>query len=214
MKIAIYGAGGLGREVAAMIEEMNRTDDAGWEIIGFFDDGIPAGQPVGNFGTVLGGMDTLNAWTEKIGVVLCMGAPATVRVVRERITNPAVCFPNIVAPDFHIADPDSFVIGEGNIICSNCRVTVAVSVGNFNLLNGSVVIGHDSRIGDYNVFMPGVRISGEVSIGNGNLFGSMSFVKQCLKIGDNITLSPLSPLLTRPKDGQLYIGNPAKIFRI
>jgi UDP-3-O-[3-hydroxymyristoyl] glucosamine N-acyltransferase len=61
--------------------------------------------------------------------------------------------------------------------------------------------------------MPGTRISGEVTIGNSNLFGAMSFVKQLLTIPDNITLSPLSALLTKPKAGNLYIGNPAKKFK-
>ena len=77
-------------------------------------------------------------------------------------------------------------------------------------MNGSVVIGHDTVIGDFNVFMPACRISGEVRIGCRNLFGAMSFVKQCVKIGNDVTLSPLSPLLRNPKDGHLYMGNPAK----
>ncbi|MBQ1739289.1 MAG: transferase, partial [Clostridiales bacterium] len=37
MKIAIYGAGGFGKEVACLIKRIN--DNGGdWELIGFFDD--------------------------------------------------------------------------------------------------------------------------------------------------------------------------------
>jgi UDP-3-O-[3-hydroxymyristoyl] glucosamine N-acyltransferase len=115
--------------------------------------------------------------------------------------------------DFYIGDKETFKIGEGNIIVGSCAVTCNVSIGNFNLLNGAVVMGHDSTLGDYNVIMPGTRISGEVSIGNRNLLGSMSFVKQQLTIKDDVTLSPLSALLTKPKSGCTYIGNPAKIFK-
>ena len=74
-------------------------------------------------------------------------------------------------------------------------------------------IGHDVILGNYNSIMPGVRISGEVKIGNLNLLGADSFIKQQIIIGDSVTLSPLSALLTKPKNGGTYIGNPAKIFK-
>ena len=68
-------------------------------------------------------------------------------------------------------------------------------------------------MGDCNVFMPNSKVSGSVNIGNENLIGACSFILQGLKIGNNVTLSPGSILLTKPKDGNTYIGNPAKIFR-
>ena len=61
--------------------------------------------------------------------------------------------------------------------------------------------------------MPGVRVSGEVTIGERNLIGSCSFILQQTRIGNEVTLSPGSILLTNPKDGNTYIGNPAKKFK-
>ena len=52
--------------------------------------------------------------------------------------------------------------------------TCDVSIGDFNVLNGSVVLGHDVSIGSFNTLMPAVRISGEVSVGEGNFFGSVA----------------------------------------
>lgn len=207
--MAIYGAGGLGREVACLIREINDTKPE-WNIIGFFDDGIEPDTRIGSFGPVLGGADSLNRWERPLYVAICMGNPSTMEKVVGKIHNPNVDFPNIIAPDFKIADNATFSIGKGNIITGGCSVTTCVTLGNFNLLNGSVVIGHDTIIGDFNVFMPSTRISGEVRIGHRNSFGAMSFVKQCLDIGNDVTLSPLSPLLRNPKDGHLYVGNPAK----
>ena len=37
--IAIYGAGGFGKEVACIINKINEKDHT-WNIIGFFDDGV------------------------------------------------------------------------------------------------------------------------------------------------------------------------------
>lgn len=146
-------------------------------------------------------------------VILCFGNPSTLAKIATKITNPLIEFPNIIDPDFVVNDPDTFSIGKGNIITSGCGVTTNITIGNFNLLNGVISFGHDVSVGDYNCFMPRAIISGEVTIGNENLFGSNCFVKQQVQIGDNVTLSPLSVLLSKPKNGMLYIGNPAKIFK-
>ncbi len=210
--IAIYGAGGLGREVASTLNSFF-PENKPRRLVGFFDDGKQTGEPISHFGKCLGGINELNAWPAPIEVALCFGDGNTSKKVFSKIKNPNVSFPNLIYQDFSIADKKTFKIGKGNIITGRCGVTANVTIGDFNLLNGGVVFGHDARVGSYNTFMPGCRISGEVTIGNCCLFGSMSFVKQCLKIGDNVRLSPLSPLLTNPKDDSLYIGNPAKKFK-
>ena len=211
--IAIYGAGGLGREVACLLNKINETEGPMWNLIGFFDDGKEKGTAVSHFGELLGGLEELNKWKDALCVVLCFGNPAIIRTVRSRLINLSLVYPNIIDPDFSIGDPLTFSIGEGNIIKGGCGVTTEVRIGNYNLLNGSVRIGHDAVIGNYNVLMPGVRVSGEVSLGDNNLLGADSFVKQQLRVGSNVTLSPLSALLTKPKDGNTYIGNPAKLFK-
>ncbi|MBD5355806.1 MAG: acetyltransferase [Bacteroides sp.] len=210
--IIIYGAGGFGREVACMIHKINKAKPT-WNLKGFIDDGKPAGETVSHFGIVLGNIDTLNRWKSDIAVVLSMGTPHAMMKVRDRIDNERISFPNLIDPSFSVADDKTFSIGEGNIIKGHCSVTTGVTIGNFNVLNGFVNIGHDVHIGDCNVFMPGARVSGEVTIGNGNLFGADCFIKQLIKIGSHVTISPLSALLTKPKDGMTYIGNPAKIFK-
>ncbi|MCM1483321.1 MAG: serine acetyltransferase [Muribaculaceae bacterium] len=210
--IAIYGAGGLGREVAAVLDYMLDENES-WRLVGFFDDGIPEGTEIGSFGKVLGGMDALNLWKTPLAVALCFGDGRITRIVHSKITNPSVSFPNLISHSFCITDPLTFKIGIGNIIHGGCVATTNIQIGDFNLLNGDVTFGHDVHVGSYNTFMPGCRISGEVTIGNGCLFGAMSFVKQLLHIGDNVRLSPLSPLLKNPEDNCLYVGNPAKKFK-
>lgn len=211
-QIAIYGAGGLGREVASVLEQLFPEKEPR-DLIGFFDDGITIGTEVSHFGKVLGGIDELNSWPTPLEVALCFGDGKTAKKVYEKITNSKISFPNLISRDFLIADIETFQLGMGNIVKGGCCVTTNITIGNFNLLNGGIVIGHDATIGSFNTFMPGCKISGEVSIGNECMMGSMSFVKQQIKIGDRVRLSPLSALLTKPKDNGLYIGNPAKRFK-
>ena len=210
--IAIYGAGGLGREIKILIDRINNTTPH-WNFIGFFDDGIPKGTNIHDYGIVLGGIQELNQWSKDLSVALCFGNSKTLKKVKEKINNNNISFPNLIDPSFYMGDPKSLKLGEGNII-QGCFVgSVNISIGDFNLFNGDIWIGHDVHIGNYNIVMPGARISGEVIMGNNNLIGADSFIKQQIKIGNNITLSPLSALLTKPKDGNTYIGNPAKIFK-
>lgn len=211
-RIAIYGAGGLGREVAGGIQRINIGGKEQWQIVGFYDDRLPVGTSVSHYGKVLGGMDELNAVEEPLALAIAVGAPATRKRIFERITNPNITFPNLIAPSFRILDPSTFKIGQGNIIQDNCSVTCDVEIGNYNVFNGSNAMGHDVKVGDYNVLMPGVRLSGEVTTGNCNLLGVDSVVLQRVKIGSNVTLGAGSVLMTKPKDGNTYIGVPAKKF--
>lgn len=209
--LAIYGAGGLGRELAAMIININKAEPT-WNLVGFFDDGKQQGEEVSHYGKVLGGSDEVNAWTQPLCVVIAVGAPKVRRIIRNNIHNPQVSFPNLIHPDFFVSDPATFKIGEGNVITSGCSATVNVTIGDFNLLNGSVVVAHDDVVGDFNVFMPATRISGEVVIGDCNLFGAGSIVIQQLTIGNEIRLGAGSVMMTKPRDGRTYIGVPARRF--
>lgn len=211
-KIAIYGAGGLGREVAGGIRRINESGSGYWDLIGFYDDKKPRGTSVSHYGEVLGGMSELNDIQEPLALAIAVGSTMSKTQIYERITNPNIYYPNLIAPSFRVLDPDTFELGKGNIIQDNCCVTCDVTIGDFNVLNGSNVLGHDVCIGDFNVLMPGVRLSGEVEVGNSNLLGVDSVVLQRIKIGNNVTLGAGSVLMTKPKDGFTYIGVPAKKF--
>lgn len=211
--IAIFGAGGFGKEVACLIKRINEKEPT-WNLIGFFDDNPELkGKMISHFGPCIGGIDDLNKYAEKIDLVIAIGSPVNLKKIVEKIDNPQVAFPNIIHPNTTYTDIETFQIGMGNIIQANCTMSCDVFIGDFNVLNGSVVFGHDVKIDSYNTFMPAVRVSGEVQVGNNNFFGVGSIVLQQLRIGSNIKLSAGSVLVTKPKDGQLYIGNPAKVFK-
>ena len=211
--IAIYGAGGFGKEVACLINQINQVSMK-WRFVGFFDDGVEKGMQIAHFGEVLGGMMELNEWKTPLDLAIAIGNPHSLRKVRERITSEAVCFPNVIAPSFGISDRETFHIGVGNIIGHGCAVSVDVTIGNYNILNADIVFGHDAVVGDYNVLMPDIRVSGEVKIGEENMIGVGSIILQQIKIGNGVHLGAGAVLMTKPKDNSTYIGNPARLFKI
>lgn len=210
--IAIYGAGGFGREVACLIKKINECIDLQeeqWNLIGFFDDVLPVGSP-NEYGKVLGGIDALNTYEKELDIAIAIGSPNAVRTIASKISNPKVSFPNIVSPDIIFLDGGSVEMGMGNIVCSRCLVSCNVKIGNFNIFNGYIPVGHDTLIGDYNVVMPSVNISGGVCIGDCNFFGVQSVVLQYVHIGNNVRVGANSVIMRHTKDNNLYMGNPAK----
>lgn len=207
--IAIFGAGGFGREVACLLYKINEVEPT-WNLVGFFDDGIEIGKEVSHFGKVLGGIKELNEWKSNLSMAITIGNPKIVESIVLKISNPNIQFPNIIAPTVYFSDPESFKIGRGNIIQKHCSFSCDVTIGDFNVMDGADVFGHDAVVGSFNTFMPAMRISGEVNIGNNNFFGVGSIILQQIKIGNNIRLGAGSVLMHKPKEGFLYMGNPAK----
>lgn len=206
--IAIFGAGGFGREIACLIKQINKVQPT-WNLIGFFDDNPALLGTKNEYGKVLGSIDVLNQYDKKLAVAIAVGSPSVVKKIVGNIKNENVWYPNLVAPEVMIMDEENFSMGKGNIICSKCWISCNVSFGNFNILNVGITVGHDAQLGNYNILMPAVNISGEVTIGEENLFGVASVVLQQKKIGNNTVIGGNSLIIKNTKDGRTYMGNPA-----
>jgi len=205
--IAIYGAGGFGREVACLIISINKVHPK-WNLIGFFDDNLKKGFS-NEYGNVLGSISELNLWNDELAIAIAIGNPVLINNIVDNIYNPLIIFPNLLAPDLTCLDDSTLKLGKGNIICSQSIISCHVEIGDFNILNLLVTIGHDSKIGSFNVFMPAVNISGAVSIGNKNFMGVSSAILQQIKIGNGVRIGAGSIVIRKTEDDFLYIGNPA-----
>lgn len=212
MKIAVFGAGGLGREAACLIREIDASGAASWDFIGFYDDN-PALKQTPQ-GKVLGNLQDLNALKEPLSLVIALGNPAALKSVRERLTNPLLSFPNLISPQARFHEPSSFSVGCGNIIQAGVDVSCNVSVGDFNMINFNVTLGHDVCLGCGNVCLTGARLSGCVCLGDGNLIGTNSVIYQGVKIASGTTVGAASFVIRDTRDGESYLGVPAKILRI
>lgn len=182
-KIAIYGAGGFGREVKMLIDQINdqRSKYSQWSFIGFYDDSMQRGAIINGF-PVLGGAGDLEDLTEETALVIAVGNPKIKKDIIEKISNKNVLFPVLVHPNVLIGN-DEVEIGEGSIICAGCIITVNIKVGRHVILNLGCTVGHDTVIGDYSSFMPAVNISGEVVIEEGVYVGTAATIINQATIG-------------------------------
>jgi sugar O-acyltransferase (sialic acid O-acetyltransferase NeuD family) len=173
--IVIVGAGGLGREVAFLINDLNQTHPE-WNLLGFLErDSAKVGTAVGEYSVI--GTDTFfDRCAASLHVAIAIGQPKRLREISGRLeANSRLQFPNLIHPSV-IVHTKRVRFGRGNIVCAGAVLTTDVCIGSFNLLNLNCTVGHDVEIGDCNVINPGVNISGNVTIGDCCLLGTGAVV--------------------------------------
>jgi len=207
--LAIYGAGGCGREVACLIRRINRIEST-WNFVGFFDDGKKVGD-FNEYGRIIGGLNELNDWSRPLSIVIAIGSTKIVSSLIRSMTNSMLDFPSIISPDAILVDEQSMIMGKGNIVFARSIISCNVHIGDFNIFNSMIAIGHDTVIGHCNIFMPAALISGEVTIGNENTFGVSSVILQQIQIGNHTIIGANSLIIRKTQDDHTYMGIPATI---
>lgn len=207
--IVIVGAGGLAREVAWLIQEINRKRRT-WNCLGYVERPSEAiGQSVGKLSVCMHD-DMLATIDRKISVAIAVGTPSVVFQIKERLqANDNITFPNLIHPGV-IWDRERIQIGIGNIICVGNIITTDITIGNFNILNPASTYGHDDIIGDCNIFNPGCNISGRVRVGDRCLVGTGAVILENLSLGNDIRVGGGAVVTKNVDSGLTVVGVPAK----
>jgi sugar O-acyltransferase (sialic acid O-acetyltransferase NeuD family) len=209
--IAIFGAGGFGREVHDLIDQINEFK-LEWNFVGFFDDNTNTPNTVKGC-PYIGGMNVLNSYSEKLYVVIAIGEPETKQKILSSITNPNVLFATLVHPRAILGNSNYLTIGEGSIITAGVVITTNIKIGKHVILNLNCTVGHDTEISDFCAFMPSVNISGDVFIGEKVYVGTGAQIINQLSIGENTTVGAGSVVTKNIPANCVAVGIPAKIIK-
>lgn len=210
-QIAIFGAGGQGREVLQLIHQVNQAQDEQWECIGWFDDGIEKGSTIKGL-PVLGGVKELNEWNQPLAIAMAVAWPNTKRKICSLLTNTTLSFPTLIHPSVSF-DKEEISIGQGTIITQGCKFTVNIKIGQFVLLNLGCILTHDVTIGDYCSVMPSVNLSGAVVLQEAVYIGTGTQIIQLLTIGGNSIIGAGSVVINDIPVNCTAVGAPAKIIK-
>ena len=207
-KIVLIGAGGFGKEVAYLIERINRVEKT-YDLLGFLDDGKQF-----NTGNIINGYPWLgdSSWIlQHKNDVFCnctIGNASTKAKIQRHLTEQGVRFESIIAPTAGIGPYSE--IGAGCVFYGNVGISVNCTVGDGVLMNEGVKLGHDSVVGDYTCIMPGTGISGGCVIGNEVDIGGHVFIVPGKKVGDRARIAAGSIVFSNVRADTTVLGNPAK----
>lgn len=206
-KIAIIGAGGFGREVKMLIDQINAVSSK-YEFIGYYDDGKEKGTIINGF-PVLGKVSDLNAVSKVISVVLALGNPNYKKNVVALVENQNITFETLIHPSVLIGD-DEVSIGKGTVICAGSILTCNISIKDFVTINLACTIGHDTVLENFVSLMPAVNVSGEVVLEEAVYVGTGAKIINQVSIGKNTTIGAGAVVSKSIPENCTAVGIPAK----
>lgn len=205
--IAIIGAGGCGREVKMLIDQINAVQPQ-FNFIGYFDDGLETYKLI-NGHPVLGPVEAINTWQTELDIVLAIGLPSLKKKLFAKIVNPRITYPVLIHPSVLIGN-DDVTIGPGTIICAGNIITVNIKIGSHVIFNMGCTVGHDTVIDNYCSFMCSVNVSGEVVIEEGVYVGAGAKIINQLSIGANTIVGAGAVVVKSLPPNCTAVGVPAK----
>ena len=206
--IIILGAGGLGQEIAWLIEEINEEKKQ-WNLIGYLDS-HPAVQNKSFLGYPVFGPFSLVEKYPNAYYIIAFGDPRLRKRIVESISLNNIKWANLYSPTvkMHLSNK----IGKGVVIGRYTDLTVDCKIGDFVMLNIHVVLGHDVAIGDYSIVSPNVTITGSARIGHTCSIGANAFIRD-ITIGDYVTVGASSCVVKDVESDCVVAGIPARIIR-
>lgn len=206
--LIIFGASGLGRDVAWAVERINKASPT-WNLLGFIDDDESIQGSAINGYKVLGKTEDVRNYPDAY-YVCAVGASR----VREKIVNnmksvnPGVKFGTVIDPTVEMSD--LVTVGEGTIICAHTIITVNIEIGSHVIINLDCTVGHDAVLKDFVTLYPSVNVSGITNIGHAVELGTGMQIIQGKTIGDYSIIGAGAVVVKDIPEKCTAVGSPAK----
>jgi len=163
-RLLIFGAGGMGREVAWLATEALGPD---WGLVFVVDQPEFLGEPVNGIPKILL-EDVTNDGDAAFTVAL--GDPTARRVATKKMLAAGLAPMSLIHP--RVERSEWLEIGDGPVVCAGSILTTNITIGDYVQINLDCTIGHDVLIGDFVTLSPGAHVSGNVTIEPGAFIGT------------------------------------------
>jgi sugar O-acyltransferase (sialic acid O-acetyltransferase NeuD family) len=208
-KVAIFGAGGVGREFRHAILELESSGGA-VTCVGFLLHPAYRERAMVHDLPVLGGIEWL-CGAPDVDVLVAIGATSPRRsVVREITERASSRFFSFKHPRASTGTHVS--IGAGSAICAGALASVDIDVGSHVQLHAGCTIGHDTLIEDFVTVAPGANISGRTRIGEGAFIGAGAVILPDVRVGAWSTIGAGAVVTKDVPERVTVVGNPARIM--
>lgn len=206
--LVIVGAGGLGREVLLLVQQLSAAG-ADWQVRGFYDDRPPATPTVAGL-PYLGTVADLNATAEPLAVAVAVGSSASRAAVVGRLTSPQLYFPALVHPAVRAAPEQRLRLGAGCVVQQACILTCDITLGSFVLLNLGCTVGHDAVLESFCSLMPHANVGGGAHLEAGCYLGTNATVIQQVRVGAGTVVGAGAVVVRNLPAGITAVGVPAR----
>ena len=205
MILAIYGAGGLGREVLELAKIMNERVHR-WDDFIFVIDGEPGNDVNGV--KVYSYTDAIEKFSENLEVSMGIGEPATRERLFEKLKNDGIDVATLIHPDVYI--PKTVRIGKGVTIQYGCFISCNVKIEDYVYIQPQVNVGHDDILREGCILSGMVNLAGGVSVGRYTYVGLSAAIKEGVSIGEYSIVGMYSAVYKDIQDEMIAMGNPAR----
>jgi len=182
--LVIVGAGGFGREVAALVEAQNAATSS-WEIRGFVDDDASLHHQSVMGYPVLGNVRWLSEKKNR-SYVIAIGDGETRHNIAQLLGEASLSTATLTHPSVSIHR--STDLGAGSILCKGAAPTVNLQIGSHVVIDQACTLGHDSTLESFVTLHPGANISGNVHLETGVTVGAGAVVLPNVRIGPHTTV--------------------------
>lgn len=203
MRLAIYGPGGFGRELAGFARRDRST--------------VFISDAVDQIGTFVNGIPVLSlaqvVADREAEVVIAVADAGTRRRIAERCQAAGLAFGSLVSP--HHERGDNVEVAPGAVFCAHTICTSDLKVGLHFHANIYSYVAHDCVIGDFVTLAPRVCINGNTVVEDDVYIGTGAIVRQGtpdkpLRIGKGAIVG-MGAVVTRDvAPGSTVVGNPAR----
>jgi sugar O-acyltransferase (sialic acid O-acetyltransferase NeuD family) len=209
--LIIIGAGGTGREVAEVIDEINSLERK-WNLLGFLDDDPKKHRREYNGYPVLGPVSTATNYAT-CRFVLVLGnhrdLSLTKRVL-DRLGLPGNRFATVIHPTVCVSRYTE--LGPGTIVMQNCVISPNTRIGSHVLVLPGSHIAHDCDVADHVVIAPNAVLLGGVCIREDCYIGANATILQKIKVGPRACVAMGAAVFSVVGPDVTVVGNPARLL--
>ena len=208
-ELVIIGAGGLGKEVAYIVEEINKKNLT-YKLLGFIDDAKDKlGENIIGY-SVIGGIDYLKKIKYSGKIIIAIADCRIKKMIVNKILalNLDIEFPIIKHPSLEMHD--SVKVGAGSILYASSIISPDVIIGEHVIISPKCGIGHDTVIGSFSSILWNVSIAGNDIIDKSVFVGSAATIIQGKKVVSDSLIGAGAVVVKDILEAGIYIGIPAR----